>query len=128
MQRLLRITLLVQGFYYSITGAWPLLDMSTFEAVTGPKIEHWLVQTVGVLALVIGVTLLFGGQRDRPASETVVLSFASILGFTCVDVIFVARGAIDPIYLADAAAQIIFLVGVGMGWYAGERKSSDDPL
>ena len=38
-----------QGGYYLIMGAWPLVSLETFEMVTGPKTDHWLVQTVGAL-------------------------------------------------------------------------------
>jgi len=43
-----------QGVYFLLTGIWPLLSMRTFEAVTGPKVDRWLVKTVGVLVAVIG--------------------------------------------------------------------------
>jgi hypothetical protein len=29
------------------TGLWPLVRSKSFEAVTGPKLEGWLVKTVG---------------------------------------------------------------------------------
>ncbi len=43
-----------QGALYVATGVWPLLHMPSFEAVTGPRLERWLVQTVGVLVASIG--------------------------------------------------------------------------
>jgi hypothetical protein len=101
--------------YYLITGIWPLVSMSTFEAVTGPKTDDWLVQTVGVLAAVIGATLLVGTARGRPSRETLALSVLSILGFGAVDVVFVLRDTIGPIYLVDAAIQAVFLIGLVVG-------------
>jgi hypothetical protein len=41
---------LLQGGYFLFTGIWPLVSRRTFEAVTGPKKDFWLAQTVGVLA------------------------------------------------------------------------------
>lgn len=38
-----------QGIYYVASGLWPLLHMRSFEAVTGPKRDKWLVNTVGAL-------------------------------------------------------------------------------
>jgi hypothetical protein len=111
----MRVVLLVQGAYYLITGIWPLISISTFEAVTGPKTDDWLVQTVGVLAAVIGATLLVGAVRRPSNRETLTLSVLSILGFVAVDVVFVLRGSIGPIYLADAAVQAVLLISLGIG-------------
>jgi hypothetical protein len=38
-----------QGVYYVATGIWPLLDIESFERITGPKADRWLVKTVGAL-------------------------------------------------------------------------------
>ena len=112
---LMRTVVIVQGVYYLITGIWPLVSMTTFEAVTGPKTDDWLVQTVGVLAAVIGATLLVGSWRRAPSRETITLSVLSMLGFAAVDIVFVLRGTISAIYLADAAIQALLLIGLGIG-------------
>ena len=39
---------IAQGVYFAATGVWPLIDMRSFERVTGPKADKWLVRTVGV--------------------------------------------------------------------------------
>jgi hypothetical protein len=120
----MRAVLAIQGVYYLMTGIWPLVSMSTFEAVTGPKTDDWLVQTVGVLAAVIGATLLVGITRGRPSRETLVLSVLSILGFAAVDTVFVLRGTIGPIYLADTVIQGLFLVGLGVGYWRRRSPQS----
>jgi hypothetical protein len=117
----MRFVLALQGAYYLITGIWPLLSIETFEAVTGPKTDDWLVQTVGVLAAVIGATLLVGATRRGPSREVLILSVLSILGFAAVDVVFVLRGAIGSIYLVDTAIQAVFLIWLGIG---GLRRRS----
>jgi hypothetical protein len=35
-----------QGAYFVATGVWPLVHIRWFEAVTGPKVDKWLVGTV----------------------------------------------------------------------------------
>ena len=40
---------LAQGLCFTATGLWPLMHMPSFEAVTDPKEDKWLVRTVGVL-------------------------------------------------------------------------------
>ena len=43
-----------QGIFYVATGVWPIVHLRSFEAVTGPKLEGWLVKTVGALIAVVG--------------------------------------------------------------------------
>ena len=47
----------LQATYYILTGLWPLVHFSSFELVTGPKTDDWLVRMVGLLVVLIGVTL-----------------------------------------------------------------------
>jgi hypothetical protein len=54
---------LVQGAFYAATGLWALVDLDSFMAVTGPKTDHWLVKTVGILVTVIGGVLLVAWRR-----------------------------------------------------------------
>ena len=95
----------LQGGYYVATGIWPLVSIRTFEAITGPKVDKWLVKTVGVLVSVIGATLWVGGTRRRIAPELKLLAMGSAAGLTAIDIVYVARGRISPIYLLDAALE-----------------------
>jgi hypothetical protein len=99
-----------QGAYYVLTGFWPLAHMASFEAVTGPKTDDWLVRMVGLLAAVIGATLLTAGRQWQGAFEILVLAVGSAMAFTAVDVWYVLQGQISKIYLADAAAEIGLVV------------------
>ena len=47
---MIRVILFAQGLYYLITGVWPFLSMASFQAITGPKVDGWLVKMVGALA------------------------------------------------------------------------------
>ena len=96
-----------QGAYYVASGLWGVVDRQGFEKVTGRKTDYWLVRTVGLLAAAIGLTLLTGARaRDgRPSSETRVLGIAAGASFTLVDLVYVAKGRISPIYLGDVAVH-----------------------
>lgn len=98
-----------QGAYFAATGVWALVDVDSFQLVTGPKTDVWLVKTVGALVLVLGATLLLAA-RPRVERETVALVAGSALALAAIDVAYVAKGTISPIYLADAAVEIA-LVG-----------------
>jgi hypothetical protein len=102
----MRVTLaLGQGIYYFATGIWPLVSMRTFEAVTGPKTDKWLVKTVGVLVGVIGLALIVAGRRRRVTPEAALLAAGSAAGLGAIDTIYATRGRISKIYLLDAVVE-----------------------
>ncbi|HET9529931.1 MAG TPA: hypothetical protein VFQ92_06240 [Blastocatellia bacterium] len=109
-----------QGGYFLATGIWPLVDIRSFQAVTGPKTDQWLVKTVGVLVGVIGGVLIAAGARRRVTAEVSALAVGSAAGLTAIDVVYVAKRRISPIYLLDAVAEIA-LIG---GWiFASKRRN-----
>ncbi|HZX67454.1 MAG TPA: hypothetical protein VFE70_01165 [Candidatus Elarobacter sp.] len=107
-----RTALAVMAGYYVASGAWPIVHMRSFEAVTGPKTDHWLVKAVAALAIANGLALAFGARREKIAAETAALAVCSAMAFTVVDVVFVMRGRIRPIYLADAAAELALAAAI----------------
>jgi hypothetical protein len=105
-----RLLALAHGLYYAATGLWPWISLPTFEAVTGPKTDHWLVLTVGALVLAIAVALLDAARRDRPL-EAWVLGIASAAAFLAVDVLFAGiERIVSPVYLLDAAPEAALVV------------------
>ena len=106
----------LQGLYFLATGIWPLLSMRTFEAVTGPKVDRWLVKTVGVLVAVIGVSLL--ADARRPSRGSHVLGVGSAAALAGVDVVYSLRGRISKIYLLDAVLEGLLVTL----WVVGGRR------
>lgn len=100
---------IVQALYYLVSGIWPLIDIRSFEALTGPKTDRWLVKTVGVVVTVIGGVVGLAGARRRITPEIAVLSTGSGVGLAAIDVIYAARRRISPIYLLDALAHLVIL-------------------
>jgi len=82
----------VQGVFYLATGVWPLVDVDSFQAVTGPQTALWLVQRVGVLVAVIGATLLYAALSRRVPREVAVLAVGAALGLAAVDVVSFPAG------------------------------------
>lgn len=110
---------LLQGGFYVATGLWPIVHLRSFEAVTGPKLEGWLVKTVGALITVIGGTLLFAGRRRSVGPEVRLLGVGSAAAFTAVDLVYTAKRRISPVYLLDAAAESALIAG----WAVAEARS-----
>jgi hypothetical protein len=92
------------------TGVWPLVDIVSFQLVTGPKTDLWLVRTVGVLVTVIGLVLLSSARSRRVTNEIVMLAAGSALGLAGIDLIYALSGRISAVYLGDAVVEIGFAV------------------
>jgi hypothetical protein len=104
----------VQGLYYLATGVWPLIHIESFMDVTGRKTDLWLVYTVGALVSVVGLVLL-NAARGRPvSSDAALLAVGCAVALAGIDVVFVARRVIDPIYLADAGVQAALILWWGV--------------
>ena len=113
-----------QGIYYMASGFWPILHMSSFEKVTGPKRDKWLVKTVGALITAIGSTLLFSASRE-PRSETARnLGISTALALIGIDSIYSIRGTIPKIYLMDAAVEAALVAGLLSARSVSEDRSN----
>lgn len=109
---------ILQGIYWSVTGLWPMIHLSSFLWVTGPKIDIWLLYTVAVLILVIGLVILLAGLRRRVTGEIKVLGIGSALGLIFIDMYYSLQDVISDIYQYDALAE----AGIILLWlWAGNR-------
>jgi hypothetical protein len=109
----------IQGIFYLATGVWPLLDIFSFQVVTGPKTDLWLVRTVGVLVAVIGTVLLAAARHRRVSAEIVLLAVGSALGLAAIDLIYALSGRISAVYLGDAVVEI----GLSLLWAVAWRRA-----
>lgn len=100
----------LQGIFYLATGIWPLIHIDSFLMITGPKVDIWLVKTVGVLVAVIGLALLSTGLRRNATVEMFILAVLSAVSLASMDVIYVSNNTIDPIYLLDAIVEVLIVL------------------
>lgn len=101
---------LVQGGYYLLTALWSLVSPGTFQKVTGPKHDYWLVRTVGVLVGVIGGVLVMAGLRRQTTREVPVLAVGSAAGLAAIDTVYATQGRISKVYLLDALVELGLIV------------------
>lgn len=104
------LILRLQGIYFVLTGIWPLISMSTFLKITGPKTDLWLVQVVGILILVIGTVLLISSYAKKRNPQIILLAAGSALAFIIIDTTYFLSGVISAIYLLDALIDLVFLI------------------
>lgn len=97
------------GFYFVVMGLWPVVNLPTFEQVSGNKAEDWLAVTVGWLLTVIGLVLLLAALRRRVALEIFVLGIGTALALVGLDVVYVVTKTIPPVYVLDIVAEGLFI-------------------
>ena len=109
MKKIFETTLIIQTGYILITAVWPLVDIASFMAVTGPKTDVWLVKTVG--ALLIPISLCLGSflwiKTNRIPAY--ILGSTTAAAFILIDLYYALSGTISDIYLLDAAVEFVFL-------------------
>lgn len=95
-----------QAIYFLFMGLWPLLHYRSFEAVTGKKIDTWLVKTIAWLFIVIGVQLWTSDPQ-----EMVLLGLGSAFAVGAADIYYsFIKQRISWVYTLDALPQIIFVI------------------
>ena len=114
----------LQAAFYVGTGVWPVAHRRSFERLTGPKEDFWLAQTVGLTVASVGLGLAQAawGRRGVPR-ELRTVAAATAAGLALVDVVFVARGRISRIYLADALAESALVAA----WLAAREPLAERP-
>jgi hypothetical protein len=100
-----------QGSFNVIAGLWPLVHMRSFEAVSGPKTDKWLVRTVSGLLITIGVEQFRGAPSAEGAAAAKRLGIGTAVTLTAIDLVYVAKGRISKIYLLDAAVELLIIRG-----------------
>jgi hypothetical protein len=117
-RKLARRVAAAQAAYYVVTGIWPLAHRRSFEALTGWKLDWWLVETVGLLVTSVGVGLAVASRTGRVTPELAVTAAGAAGSLATIDVVYVGLGAIPPTYLADAAVE----AGLVAAWVVAARN------
>ncbi len=115
---------IAHGIYYLLTGVWALVSIDTFQKVTGPKTDLWLVKTIGWLVSVIGLVLILAGIRGEVGAEIVLLAIGNAIALAGVDVYYVSKGTISKVYLIDAIGEAILIIWWILSWLGGGLQST----
>ena len=113
----LRATAACQGAFNVLTGLWPLVHMGSFEAVTGPKHDKWLVRTVSGLLVTIGVEQLRSVRSGQGLQSARRMGVGTAATLVAIDVFYASRGRISKVYLLDAVVEVMILTS----WLAARR-------
>ena len=100
-----RSVCLGQGIFYMASGLWPVFDRESFEKVTGPKADFWLVRTVGLMIASTGAALTMAAVRRKVTPEIGLLATTTAGSLAGIDIVYGGSGRISRIYLLDAIVQ-----------------------
>jgi hypothetical protein len=96
--------------------------MDSFIAVTGPKTDLWLVRTVSLLIICIGAALLFSAKKNQVTAPIVLLALSGAASLGWVDANYSLRGIIWPVYMMDAFAEALLIVGWATAYLLSRRR------
>jgi hypothetical protein len=99
------------ALYFIPSSIWALVHIPSFEKVTGPKTDRWLVKTVALLLTVVGVVIGRAGMKARITPEIAGLAIGSSAALATIDVVYVSKKRISPVYLLDALGNLILIAG-----------------
>lgn len=104
-----------QGAYNLFGGLWPLLHMRSFEAITGPKDDSWLVRTVAGILVVVGVVLLRDAFRGHVAQSVRFMAAGISTVLAIVAIVSSLAGFISWLYFFDGLIHLAF----ALAWMLG---------
>ena len=121
--RNIRWLLIAHASYLCIGGSWPLLHLPSFEAVTGPKVDDFLVRSVAGILLWTAVVLYTQVPKPRfaPSTGSLALGLSLVLGL--VAVIGAASGSSRWVYFIDGAIHLGF--ALAWTWVLVRSKGSE---
>lgn len=108
----------LQGAYYAATGVWSLLDMRSFQFVTGPKVDTWLVKTVGALVTTSGGALAIAAREREQRGSILALGLLSAVSLAAIDFTYVAKRRISPVYALDGVVELAIAALWVKTWFA----------
>jgi hypothetical protein len=101
----------VHAAYFITGGLWSVLDRRSFEAISGPKVDYWLVRTVGGLLTAVGAVIAAANRHGRVTPEIRWLAVGTSGVLIAIDLVYVAKRRISPVYLLDAATNLMLIAG-----------------
>ena len=104
------------GVLNVVGGVWPLVHISSFEAVFGPKTDRWLVKTVAGLLIVNGLAQLATSPSAEGMRQARRLGVGTAAVLAAIDLVYVPAGRISKMYLLDAAVEVAWI----MAWWRAE--------
>lgn len=105
-----RLLARVQGAFYLLTGIWPILAGTSFQQVTGFKVDFWIAQLVGALLACLGATLFLSARTGGPVRELQYLAAGTALILGIFDLVCVPLPHTTRVYGIDAMVEFALVI------------------
>lgn len=120
-----RRTILVQGGYYLVTGAWPLLHFPSFARLVDLPINPFQAHAFAALVMVVGACLLEAGRRGDPGAYPTMLGAAVAVAIALVEIVWLPRfGGLSGLWL-DLPVEVAFALALGLLYPRRRRKEPE---
>jgi hypothetical protein len=104
-----RLTL-AHGAFNVVGGAWPLLNLASFEWVFGPKTDDWLQRTSAGLLMSAGWSQLLTDDSPEGRRHARRVGIGTALTLLAVDLTYVPKGRLRWTYLLDGLMEAAWIV------------------
>lgn len=111
------------GAFNILSGAWPLVHMRSFEAVSGPKADRWLARTVAGLLVGNGAVQLSAGASADALAQARRIGLGTSATLGAVDAVYGGTGRISRVYLLDGLVQLGWLTAWAATGRPGGRSA-----
>lgn len=110
------------GAYNLLSGAWPLVHLRSFEAVSGPKADRWLVRTVAGLLVTNGAVQLLSGPSGDALEQARRIGLGTAATLGVIGAVYGGQGLISRVYLLDALVEFGWIGAWAAAGPAGRRN------
>jgi hypothetical protein len=96
--------------------------MQSFEKVSGPKKNDWLVKTVSLLLIADAICFASALLMNLVSFPVFLLAVSSATALFMIDVIYVVKKIISSVYLFDAVIELAFIVSLLVVEWGGVKS------
>jgi hypothetical protein len=104
-----RTILTIQGLYMSLTSLWPIIDLHSFIQLTGYKTDVWLVKTLSLLLLSIGISFIIQSAQRSLSAGIRLLAINVAVSLSAIDFYYTTVNVISDVYVIDGFIQLLFI-------------------
>ena len=120
--KILKLVLLFQGLYYSLTAIWAIVSLESFSRITQHFGDPFEMYSIAGLALALGLFFLFSSRREELLRPVGFLALGSAIAVIIPEIIFLPREGNPPLFWADFVEEVLVAVILAGALFKGRNK------
>lgn len=127
-EKIIKILLIFQGLYWSITGLWALVALDHFSRVTGLHREglhvtdRFEMYSISTLAVVLGLFFIWGARKKEFLKPTAILALSLAIAVIIPELIYLPQMKDMALFWLDFAEEITFTIVIGLALFVKQRS------